>query len=176
MPPAEHRSRAVPARIRWAVEQLPIEPDSDVLEIGCGTGAAAQLVCEVLRTGSLTALDRSETAIRRTAERNAEHIASGRLRPVVGELASFSLGAAAVDLAFAVNVNLFWTREPAAELEVLGQALLPGATLHLFYDEGPAGTADKVLPPIRQAVRGTPFEETAVFRDDTGIAISFRRH
>ncbi|MFC0678482.1 class I SAM-dependent methyltransferase [Lysobacter korlensis] len=168
-------SRGVPARIRWAVERLPVELLSSVLEIGCGSGAAAQLVCDLLDPGTLTALDRSETAIRRTAERNPDHLASGRLRLVTGELASLDADVGAFDLAFAVNVNLFWTRDPAAELAVLDHVIRPGGTLHLFYDAGPAGTADKVLSPIRLAFDGTPFEQTRAIMDDTGYAISFRR-
>lgn len=54
-----------------------LDPGSadQVLEIGCGPGVAAAVVCERLTTGRLLAVDRSAVAARRTAE----HVAGGRL-------------------------------------------------------------------------------------------------
>ena len=51
----------VSERLRTIVEQLEIEPDDCVLEIGCGHGVAAAFVCERLEDGHLTAIDRSPT-------------------------------------------------------------------------------------------------------------------
>ncbi|TCM44279.1 class I SAM-dependent methyltransferase [Kribbella sp. VKM Ac-2568] len=61
----------VPDRIRWAVEEVDPQPGEQILEIGCGPGAAAQLVCERLTTGHLLATDRSAVAVNRTAGRSA---------------------------------------------------------------------------------------------------------
>jgi len=94
---------AIPERIRWAVEALDIEPGDRLLEIGGGPGAAASLVCERLDTGRMLLLDRSATAIERTRRRNAEHLASGRLRLETVDIADFEPRDARFDKVFAVT-------------------------------------------------------------------------
>ena len=49
-----------------------------MLEIGCGNGVAAWLVCERLTSGRLTAIDRSAKAIATARQRNADHAAAGK--------------------------------------------------------------------------------------------------
>ncbi|GAA2602299.1 hypothetical protein GCM10010399_36260 [Dactylosporangium fulvum] len=123
-----------PERIRWAVQVLDVGPDDHVLEFGCGPGVAVELVCARLGTGSITAVDRSATAVHRTAARNAAHVAAGRARVVQGDLTIAATLGRHYDKIFAVNVNLFWTGVAGPELAVLASLLKPGAPLRLFYE------------------------------------------
>ncbi|MDT9695231.1 hypothetical protein [Streptomyces sp. P17] len=68
---------AVPERVRQAVALLDVCPADRLLEIGCG-GVAVQLVCPLLKTGTITAVDRSATAAGRAVRRNAEPVREGR--------------------------------------------------------------------------------------------------
>lgn len=137
----------VPERLRWAVEMLDVRPHDHVMEIGCGRGVAAALVCERLREGRLLALDRSATAIAAASARNAGHVAAGRaefrtlaledLGPPAGStgpLASDGLRNGAFDSVLAVNVNLFWMRPAQDELRLVAGLLRPGGRLVLVYD------------------------------------------
>jgi SAM-dependent methyltransferase len=132
---------AVPEHVRWAVETLGAGPDDQLLEIGCGPGVAVSLICQRLVGGRIVAIDRSATAISRATRRNAQHLAAGKavlqtvaleeLKPsdVLGERERF-------DKIFAMNVNLFWVRSPATDLELIKRLLGPGGTLYLFYGYG----------------------------------------
>ncbi len=141
-------SRKVPARVAWAVALLDVQPDDEILEIGCGPGIAVSLVCDRLTTGTLTAIDRSPTAIERTRARNQEHIASRRVKLVHVDLGGLDVPPGQFDKAFAVNVNVFWTTTAEPECAVLENALRPGGTLWLVYGEDPSGRALDVAATI----------------------------
>ena len=122
----------IPDRIVWAVEMLALDPYDRVLEIGCGHGLAVALVCEKLGRGRLTAIDRSETMIATARQRNAAHVASGKVRFEAVALADADFGRQRFSKIFAVNVNLFWIA-PSKELPMLRRHLRPDGALHLFY-------------------------------------------
>ena len=63
--------QTIPPRIRWAVDLMDVQPSDHVLEIGCGPGFGAELICERLETGKLFAIDRSESGVDRTKRRCA---------------------------------------------------------------------------------------------------------
>ena len=71
--------QTIPARIRWAVDFMDVQPNDHILEIGCGPGAAAELICSRLETGRLFAIDRSESGVDRTRRRCAKFVEAGRL-------------------------------------------------------------------------------------------------
>ena len=55
------------------------QPADHVLEIGCGPGAAAELIVSKLESGKLFAIDRSESGVDRTKRRNQKAVDAGRL-------------------------------------------------------------------------------------------------
>lgn len=139
----------VPERISWAVDRLELRGSETVLEIGSGRGVAAALVCDRLTTGRLVAIDRSDVAVAATAAHadNRVHIANSSLTVIASPLAELTGFDAAFDLAFAINVNLFWL-DAAREMPVLRRVLRPDGRLALFYE-----------PPTPQ--RGPELEQRA---------------
>jgi trans-aconitate methyltransferase len=127
-------------RHAWAVDLLDVAPGSSVLEVGCGVGFAAQLVCGRLATGRYVGVDRSATAVRRAAARNPTATF------VRSELAGLAVEGP-FDRVLAIDVNLFWTGPATAELAVLRRLLAPAGRLVVAYElmhvddsrvEGPA--------------------------------------
>jgi SAM-dependent methyltransferase len=120
------------ARLMWAVDTLGVEPGDRVLEVGCGHGVAADLVCRRLDGGRLTGIDRSPAMIEAAARRNREHVDAGRAAFAVAALERAELPPGAFDKAFAVNVAALW-RHAAETLPVLHTALAPGGRLYVFH-------------------------------------------
>jgi ubiquinone/menaquinone biosynthesis C-methylase UbiE len=120
-------------RLKAIVDRLDIRPDDRVLEIGCGHGVAATLVCERLDEGRLTAIDRSPKMIDAAKCRNAAHVEAGKAEFLVTSLEDLDLGDRRFDKIFAVRVGLFH-REPDRARSLAERWLAPGGAVYAFYD------------------------------------------
>jgi ubiquinone/menaquinone biosynthesis C-methylase UbiE len=120
-------------RLRAVVDRLGVEPGDRVLEIGCGHGVAATMVCELLDGGRLTAVDRSPKMIEAAARRNAAFVEDGRAEFLVRELEDLDLRDRRFDKVFAVRVRLFHV-EPDLARALVEPWLAPGGQVRAFYD------------------------------------------
>jgi cyclopropane fatty-acyl-phospholipid synthase-like methyltransferase len=151
---------AIPDRIRWAVETLAVHPGDRVLEIGCGSGVAASLVCERLADGRMLAIDRSAIQIERAQRRNEAHVMAGRLALETVDIADFDVeDGARFDKVFAINVNVFWLGPATEELARVRRALAPGGRLLLFYEPPGAARARQVVERVAAVLRAEGFAE-----------------
>lgn len=121
------------ARLAAVVSQLGVRPSDHVLEIGCGHGVAASLICEILDGGTLTAVDRSAKMVEAATRRNRAHVVSGRAEFLVADLEDLRLGDRRFSLVFAVRVGLFH-REPERARAFVTPWLAPGARVLTFFD------------------------------------------
>lgn len=169
------RRNQAPERLRQAVLLLDVRPGDQILEIGCGAGVAVSLVCERLKTGRITAIDRSEVAVERAARRNAEHVAAGRARIACLDLADARRLDRRFDKVFAVNVNVFWTRRADAELDVISTLMRPDATVHLCYEAPPGGTADQAAQTVRDALTRHGFSAVTTNHPPALVCVSATR-
>jgi trans-aconitate methyltransferase len=133
------RASRLSPRLLAVIEALPLRPDSRVLEIGCGPGAAARAVAARLTSGHILAIDRSAAAIAQLTAAAGDEIASGRMnvRQVAAEDFALEPGEAPYDLLFAVRVGALDGRHPkAGELVLRRIARATTANARLFIDGG----------------------------------------
>lgn len=126
-------------RLAEIVDALPFTPQSRVLEIGCGPGAAARAIARQLDGGYVLAIDRSATAVAQAASSCADEIASGRMDVRQAAVESFTLeaGEPPFDIVFAIRVGALDGRHPRAGREALARiraVLAPGG--RVFIDGG----------------------------------------
>lgn len=122
-------------RLQAIVHEIGLMADDRVLEIGCGHGVAATLVCERLTGGDgrLTAIDRSPKMIEAAARRNANFVAAGTAEFLVMALEKLDLGERRFDVVFAVRVGLFH-REPQRARALVEPWFEPNGRLHVVFD------------------------------------------
>jgi SAM-dependent methyltransferase len=189
-------SDAAPARIAWAVRLLDPQPGEHVLEVGCGPGVAASLVCArlgglssggdpsggessggglvgggLVGGGRIVAVDRSAVAVRRAAAR----LSGSPCEVRQASLAELDYDGA-FDAAFTIDVNVFWTRPDGPDLAVLARAVRPGGgrVLVLYGADGPT-TADRVTGPIAARMAALGLTDVRVVTGDGGLGVTGRR-
>ena len=123
-------------RLARIVDALPLWPQSRVLEIGCGPGAAARAVAARLDSGHILAIDRSAAAVAQAQARSVDEIAAGRMsvRHVAAESFVLADDELPFDIAFAVRVGVLDGRHPEAgrkALDRIAAALAPGGRLFI---------------------------------------------
>lgn len=142
----------IPPQLVWTVERLVLQPDDQVLEIGCGHGIAVSLICEKLSSGKITAIDQSEKMIERAKHRNQRCIASGRAEFQSVSLYEVNFTGQQFNKIFAVNVNVFWLK-PARELRVIKQILMPEGVLYLVYEPPTASKTQEIADSVSLNLR-----------------------
>jgi ubiquinone/menaquinone biosynthesis C-methylase UbiE len=120
-------------RLRLIVDRLNVGPEDRILEIGCGHGVAATLVCERLEGGRLTGVDRSPKMIEAATRRNSAYIEAGKAEFLVANLEDLDLGERRFEKIFAIRVGLFH-RDPDRAHNIAERWLAPGGAIFAFFD------------------------------------------
>ncbi|MDG9675767.1 class I SAM-dependent methyltransferase [Micromonospora sp. DH14] len=153
-------------RQRWAVETMAVAPDDQVLEIGCGRGAAVSLVAGQLTTGRIVAIDRAATMVRLATRRNLSHIDAGRAEIRCAGFESADLPTEHFTKIFAVNVSLFWLGDAAQLIARMRSLLAPEGRLYVFGERPSAAhaTANLAATELLLAAQGFATTTSSVTR------------
>ena len=142
-------------RFQWAAAIMEIKPDDHILEIGCGAGVAVTILATSLAKGTITAIDQSESMIKKASARNAAFVANGKAIFAATSLATLTLKKRYTKI-FAFNVSAFW-KEASSELAVIKRLLAPQGQLYIFHQPPPGTTtafnktvAEKVTENLSQ--------------------------
>lgn len=137
-----------------------VAPDDQVLEIGCGRGAAVSLVASRLTTGRIVAIDRATTMVRLATERNMSHIRAGRAEIRGAEFESADLPAHRFTKIFAVNFSLFWLGDATQQIDRMWSLLAPGGQLYVFGERPTAAHATANLTATELLLEAHGFATT----------------
>ena len=118
-------------RLKLIVDALPLKPGLRILEIGCGSGAAAREIVDRIAFGYVLGIDRSSTAISQAIKTSQAQIKSGILnfRQMAAESFALENGEELFDFAFAIRVGALDGRHPES-----GQLALPNIARALKYN------------------------------------------
>jgi ubiquinone/menaquinone biosynthesis C-methylase UbiE len=156
------------------VEVLAPDPADDVLEVGCGTGVAAELIFQRLTSGKLTAIDRSAAMIKAAERRNRAAVSLGKARFQNVALEEAEFAGERFDRVLAVHVNRFWLK-PVDESDLWAPLLKPRGLVCLVYQPPSGQTIQRVADACSDYFHRSGFSEVRVLTAEfqpTAVCIS----
>lgn len=140
---------------RLAVDRIELKPTTDILDVGCGTGAALRHASQVVTHGKLIGVDLVPRMVEIAQERAAGHPAEHRLDFRVGRADALPVEDSCADVVLAFDTFDHWSSPSDGLAEVL-RVLRPGGRFCVVKD----GSEPQRLPFAELA-------ETAGFTIDT---------
>jgi cyclopropane fatty-acyl-phospholipid synthase-like methyltransferase len=132
---------------RFALDLLALEPTSDVLEIGFGTGRMIELMAEQT-AGRIVGVDPTPTMVA-AAERRLRRLGD-RVSLSLGGDADLDFTAGGFDRITALHAFQFWP-DPAATVRRLRELLRPGARVVLVLRDHERRASDWLPNPLSRA-------------------------
>jgi ubiquinone/menaquinone biosynthesis C-methylase UbiE len=128
---------------RWTLEQLDIQPEDRVLDVGCGAGKALELLAHQASRGFVVGLDHSETMVFQALTRNRARVLAGQLSVRMGDVGRMPFASASFDKVCAIETLYFWP-DPKAAFEEIYRVLVPGGrvAISLEYTRDGSRSAD----------------------------------
>lgn len=164
---------------RFTVEQLGVQPEDQVLEIGFGHGHAIRMIAERAHQGMIAGIDPSDVMVSHAAKRNRELIKAGRIELWQGSVSSIPYEYARFNKVVAVDNYQHW---PQAEFNLgeVQRVLKPGGLLALCLRiQKPltltSGFRREEVEEVAGLVRWVGFQEVRTIHSDSAACVIARR-
>ncbi|MCG2612967.1 class I SAM-dependent methyltransferase [Terrimonas sp. NA20] len=148
----------IPERFKWVLNIIQARPSDKILEIGCGPGILTSLIAGQLKTGQISAIDRSASMIRHATNRNREFIDDGKVAIIHSSLEKWT-PVATFNKIIAFNVNIFW-QNPERFLPDVKNMLRPKGRFFVCY-QPPSGKNKDAIKTIKNI-----FQANGLFIED----------
>ncbi len=103
---------------KWAISQLELKKDYDVLDIGCGGGANLTLLLENCNNGTVTGIDYSSVSVEVSKKKNKKAVEQGKCNVVEGNVLSLPFENDKFNVVTAFETIYFWNPIETAFKEV----------------------------------------------------------
>ncbi|MBN2099528.1 MAG: class I SAM-dependent methyltransferase [Dehalococcoidia bacterium] len=112
----------------WGLAQLPMKPDSVVLDIGCGGGAALKLLAVMVSKGRVWGIDHSWEMVNLARQVNKRFIEGGQVAVDHGSVSDLPYADEMFDVVTAFETIEFWP-SLSEDLKEVRRVLKPGGQL-----------------------------------------------
>jgi len=140
-------------RNAWTIGLLDIQPDSRILEIGCGPGLALAMCAKRLKTGKVVGLDHSQTILHQARQRNVHFSKTGLVELHHGGLETLAELDGPFDKVFSANVAQFFPDKAEAFAAVFEVTAPGGLVASTFQPRSKNPTRQAAIKFAKDAER-----------------------
>jgi len=134
----------------WTVEQLQLQPQERVLEIGFGAGRGLAVAAQQTTRGTVTGIDLSAIMVRVTQRRNQIAVRAGLVSVLQDDIAALPFTTAHFDKIFTIHTCYFWPH-PLQIFADLLRILKPDGRLMVTLSSGRTlPTGERIYTPLHQ--------------------------
>lgn len=119
----------------WTIENLNLQQNENILEVGCGAGYALKITSVQYRDNKITGLDISKTLLNSARIRNKRSLRKKRMKLIHGSVEKLPFNDEQFSSVFSIHSIYFWENISKA-LQEIHRVLKPGGTVHLTLCNG----------------------------------------
>jgi SAM-dependent methyltransferase len=138
----------------WGLEQVHLEKQFTMLDVGCGGGRTIHKLATVASEGQVYGIDYSPASVAAARHNNAEWIESGRVHIQPGSVSHLPFPDGTFDIVTAVETHYYWPDLEADMREIL-RVLRPGGRLVVIAETYKGRRFDAIYRPAMMLLRAT---------------------
>ena len=131
----------------WGLQQVSVEPDFKILDIGCGGGRTIQKLASVAPEGLVCGVDYSSGSVAVARSKNAQLIKDGFVEIRQGSVSQLPFPDDYFDVATAVETQYYWP-DLVNDMKEVRRVLTPGGRFAVIAETYRGGRFDGLMAPV----------------------------
>ena len=127
------------ALTQWTLEELHLRDNDSVLDIGCGSGMAIEMINTIVTQGYVVGIDYSPVMIKQAVKRNKLAIEKGKTKIYEANVSALPFDDASFDKICAIETFYFWP-DPPENLQEVGRVMKLGGIVAFAMEISKEGT------------------------------------
>lgn len=138
----------------WGLQQVSIENNFKILDVGCGGGRTIQKLASVTGAGLVCGVDYASGSVAVSQRKNAELIKRGLVEVHEASVSQLPFADASFDLATAVETQYYWP-DLVNDMKEVRRVLKPGGRLVIIAETYKGGRLDPLKAPVMKLLKSS---------------------
>ena len=138
----------------WGLQQVSIENNFKILDVGCGGGRTIQKLASVACAGLVCGVDYASGSVAVSRRKNAELIKRGLAEVREASVSQLPFADSSFDLATAVETQYYWP-DLVNDMKEVRRVLKPGGRLVIIAETYKGGRLDPLKAPVMKLLKSS---------------------
>ena len=138
----------------WGLQQVSINKDFKILDVGCGGGRTIQKLASITGEGLVCGVDYASGSVAVSRRKNAELIKRGLVEVQEASVSRLPFADCSFDLATAVETQYYWP-DLVNDMKEVRRVLKPGGRLLVIAETYKGGRLDPLKAPVMKLLKST---------------------